>query len=197
MTRLILREVARWGRALGAPFAVLAIMVVVTPALLPPEIRRLVAERVLSLGWLASLIAAVAWLATSVIRAALQPARDRRAFGRLQDLRVLSGLPDHTLLCVLRAVWSTVAGERVNAVDVRTGAVVDLWLTESSLPCGSYVLVKSVGGSCVLVEAVPPGLVVASQRHACRGGVRRHERTGRQQRREAARVIRTAEMLLR
>lgn len=195
MARLILRELARWARAVGPPIAVLVVVVGV-PVLLPPEIGGRVGDRALSLGWLVVEIAAVVWLATSVARAAIQPARDRRAFERLQDLRVISGLPDHALLCILRAVWSTVAGERVNAVDVRTGAVVDLWLTESSLPTGTYVLVKSVGGTCVLVEAVPAGLVVAAQRHSSRGGACRHERTGRQRRRAAASLIRTAETLL-
>ncbi len=196
VTRLILRGVARWTRALVAPVLVLVVVVGV-PVLLPPEARRLLGERALSLVWLAAVIAALLWLATSATRAAVRPAGDRRAFVRLQDLRVRSRLPDHALLCILRTGWSTPAGERADAVDVRTGAFVDLWLTESSLPGGSYALVKSVGGMYVLLDAVPPSLVVAAQRHSRRVSVPRHERAGRQQRRAAARVIRTAEMLLR
>jgi hypothetical protein len=196
MTRLILRELGRWTRALLAPVAVL-VVVGGFPAMLPPEVRQVGADSALYVGWLAAVLAALVWLATSATGAALQPAGDRRAFVRVQELRVLSGLTDHALLCVLRTVWSTAAGQRAAAVDVRTGAVVDLWLTESSLPVGSYALVRLVGGSYMLVDAVPPSLVVAARRHMRREGAHHHERSGRRQRRAAARVIRTAETLLR
>lgn len=195
MSRLILREVARWARALCAPVAVL-LVVVLTPVLLPPEIRRLVADRALSPGWLAALIAVVMWLASSATRAAIQPARDRRAFERLQDLRVRSGLPDHRLLCVLRTVWRTPAGERAEAVDVRTGALADLWLTESSLSEGSYALVRRRAGAVLLVEAMPPSLVLAAQRHSGCDADRPGGRKVSRERRAAARVVHEAEALL-
>ena len=196
MTRLILREIGRWTRALLVPVAAL-VVVGGFPAMLPPEVRQVGADSALYIGWLAAVLAALVWLATSATGAALQPAGDRRAFVRVQELRVLSGLTDHALLCVLRTVWSTAAGQRAAAVDVRTGAVVDLWLTESSLPIGSYALVKSAGRSCILVDTVPAGLVLAARRHTRREDVRHHEQSGREQRRAAARVIRTAETLLR
>lgn len=196
MTRLIVRELARWARAVGPPIAVLAVVVGV-PVPLSPEFGGRVGDRALSLAWLVLVIAAVVWLATSVARAAIQPARDRRAFERLRDLRVISGLPDHALLCILRTVWSIAAGQRTDAIDVRTGGFVDLWLAESSLPGGSYALVRFVGGSCVLVDAVPPGLVVAAQRHAHRNRRRRSRRAGRRERRATTGVIREAEALLR
>ena len=196
MTGLVLRGLARWTRALVAPVAVLVVVVAV-PVLLPPEARRLLGERAPSLVWLAAVIAALVWLAMSTTRAALQPAGDRRAFVRVQELRVLAGLPDHALLCILRTVWPTAAGQRADAVDVRTGAVIDLWLADESLPTGSYALIKFVGRSCMLVDAVPPGLVRAARRHTRREGVRHYERSGRQQRRAAASVIRRAEALLR
>jgi len=195
MTRLILREVARWGRALSAPFAVLAI-VVVAPAIAPSDFVSPGADPALSAAGLAATIASLAWLLTSATRAALQPARDRRAFERLQDLRVRSGLPDHALLCILRTVWSTPAGERANAVDVRTGALVDLWLNESNLSDGSYALVSRRGGALLLVEAMPPGLVRAAQRHGRRDSDHRRGRTVRRARRAAAHVIHEAELLL-
>jgi len=196
MTRLILREVARWVRAVGTPLAVLAI--VVAPSLLPFGNVRLVPDRALSVGWLAAVIAALIWVLTAAVRAALQPARDRHAFQHLQDLRVRSGLPDHSLLCVLRRVWSTPAGERVSAVDVRTGAVVDLWLTESDLAKGSYALVSFRGATGVLIGAASPTVVLAAQRQADRGHPGHGQaKAGRRERHAAARVIRTAEMLLR
>jgi hypothetical protein len=195
MTRVILREVARWTGALVGPVGVLVVAAGV-PVVLPPELRQVGAERALALGWLAALFAGLAWLGWSATRAARQPATDRRAFVRVQELRVLSRVPDHALLCVLRTVWSTPAGQRADAVDVRTGAVIDLWLAEARLPNGSYALVKFAGRSCMLVDAVSPGLVLAARRHTRREGVRHHERSGRK-RRAAARVIRTAETLLR
>ena len=164
--------------------------------MLPPEVRQVGAAPALYLGWLVAVLAALLWLATSATRAALQPAGDRRAFVRIQELRVLAGLPDHTLLCTLRTVWSTAAGQRADAVDVRTGSVIDLWLAEARLPSGSYALVKVVGGAYILVDAAPPGLVLAARRHTRREGVRHRGRSGRQQRR-AASVVRRAEALLR
>ncbi len=196
MTRLILRELGRWTRALLAPVAVL-VVVGGFPATLPPDVRQIGADSAPYVGWLAAVLAALVWLATSATGAALQPAGDRRAFVRVQELRVLSRLPDHVLLCILRTVWSTAAGQRADAVDVRTGAVLDLWLAEASLPTGSYALVTFAGRSCTLVDTVPPGMVLAARRHMGRERVRHHERSARQQRRAAARVIRTAETLLR
>lgn len=196
MTRLILREVARWARAVGTPLTVL-VVVVVAPVVLQNEVRRLGTDRALSLGWLAAVFAALAWLATSATRAALQPAGDRRAYVRVQELRVLARLPNHALLCILRTGASTAAGQRAEAVDVRTGAVIDLWLAEASLPPGSYALVKFGGRICTLVDAVRPCLVLAARRHTRREGVGHLERSGRQQRRAAASVIRRAEALLR
>jgi hypothetical protein len=178
----------------------LVVVVVVVgglPVVVPPEVRQVGAGPALSVGWLAAVLAALVWLVTSATRAALQPARDRRAFERVQDLRVLSGLADHALLCVLRTVWSTAAGERVNAVDIRTGAAADFWLAESSLADGSYALVKFAGGTCVLVDAVPPGEVVAAQRHRRRDGESRRDRPPRLERRAVASVVRAAETLIR
>lgn len=195
MTRLILRELARWGRALGAPLALLAI-VVVGAAFMPSGMAPHGAEPALAAAWLPFVVATLAWLLTSAIRAVLQPARDCRAFERLLDMRVRSGLPDHALLCILRTVWSTPAGDRTDAVDVHTGAVVDLWLTESHLSDGSYALVRRRGGAMLLVEAMPPSLVLAAQRHRGRDADRPGGRKVGRERRAAARVVHEAELLL-
>ena len=195
MTRLVLDEVARWVRAVGAPLAVVAI-VVVTPHLLPEAagtVLRLVPDSALSVAWLAAGAAALAWLLTACVRAAIQPAHDRRAFEHLQDMRDRAGLPDHTLLCILRVVWISPAGEHATAVDVRTGATLDLWLAESDLAPGSYALVRLVGGIWLVLDIAAPRIVTAARRRdrlaACRGD--------RRERRAAADVIGEAEALIR
>src|SRR5665647_2020071 len=99
MTRLVLREVARWGRAVGAPLLVLAI-VTFGPALSPFGSVWLVPDRALSVGWLAAVIAALTWLLTSAVRAALQPARDNQAARHLQTLRDGAAGEHAHLLCI-------------------------------------------------------------------------------------------------
>ena len=196
MTRLILREVARWGQALGAPLAVLAIAAL-GPTLLPFGFVSRVSGRALSIGWLAAVIAALAWLLTSAVRAARQPARHRRAFEHLEDLRVRSNLPDHALLCVLGTVWSTPAGELVNTVDVRSGVLADLWLTESSLPNGSYALIRFRGGTGLLAGAALPSVVHDAQHHGrARRAAGSPARSRHSDQRAASNVIHAAEALL-
>lgn len=106
MTRLVLNELARWVRAIGALSASFALITLV-PNLLPAEERGVAQSaggEVLSVVWVTACGTRLAPLASDDIRAALQPAHDRRAFERLQDLRIRSGLPDHALMCILRAV---------------------------------------------------------------------------------------------
>jgi len=195
MTRLVLHEVARWVRAVGAPLAVLA-LVVLSPSLMPDAVSkalRLVPDRALSIAWIAVAVATLMWVLTAGVRAALRPARDRRAAEHLQDMRVRAGLPDHTLLCILRVVWISPAGEHATAVDVRTGATLDLWLAESDLAPGSYALVRLVGGTWLVLDIAAPRIVTAARRRdrlaACRGD--------RRERRAAADVIGEAEALIR
>jgi len=185
------------GRAVGAPLVVLAI-VTFGPALSPFGSVWLVPDRALSIGWLAAVIAALTWLLTSAVRAALQPARDRRAFEHLQDLRVRSGLPDHALLCVLGVQWAVTAGARVTAVDVRDGGVHDLWLSERVIEQAAYALIQWRHGDAVLRDRATATEVLAAQRHEARNPQRLSgTREGRQDRRAAVAVIRAAEALTR
>src|SRR5665647_272943 len=162
MTRLVLREVARWGRAVGAPLVVLAI-VTFGPALSPFGSVWLVPDRALSIGWLAAVIAALSWLSTSAIRAALQPVRDRRAAEYLQRLRDRAAGPNARLLCVERSLWQSPAGQRLVAADVQIGTVFEVWLGESALPTGAFALVTTARES-TLVDWISPGDVAAARR---------------------------------
>lgn len=196
MTTLILRELARWARAVGAPIAVLAIVTIV-PTLSPFGFVSRVSGRALLVGWLAAVMAALAWMMASAVRAAREPARHRRAFEHLEDLRVRSNLPDHMLLCVLGTVWSTPAGELISTVDVRSGVLADVWLAESSLPKGSYALVRVRGGIGLLVEAALPSVVQDAQHHGrARRAVVGPASSRRSDQRAAASVIHAAEALL-
>ena len=198
MTRLVLREVARWARAVALPaVAVVALVVLQTfaPRLIgaPP--------RVLVLAWAAALGTSALWLAVSIARAAIQPYRDRRAAQHLQDLRVRAGLPDHELLCVLRVLWGSPAGQLVAAVNVRTGTTVEVWLSESRVADGAYALVAFRHGAGTLLDTATATAVLAAKRHESRRAPRRTDpgdsaHATRRDRRAAAEVIRAAEALL-
>lgn len=198
MTRLVVHEAARWVRALA--FAAVGLAVVVR---LHQPVGKLQSALPISHArtvWAVALAAAIVWLATAALRAALQPRRDRRAAEHLQDMRVRARLPDHALLCILRVLWASPAGERVEAVDVRTGAVHAFWLAEARVAPGSYALVGVKRGARRLLESADSVVVLAAQRHEERsrlGADPRHGVLAARDRRAAADVIHGAEALIR
>lgn len=152
--------------------------------------------------WLGVVAVAAAWLAGAIILAALQPRRDERAAEHLQDMRVRAGLPDHALLCILDTVWISPAGQRVAAVDVRTGDVCEVWLAESGLAPGTYALVSFRRGVAVMLDSATPTTLIDAKRHqqrvdSRRPATRRSRTTTRREGRAAAGVVREAEALLR
>jgi len=205
MTRLVLREVARWLRAVGAPLAVLAI-VVVTPSLMPDaagEALRLVPDRTLSIAWIAALVASLVWLLTAGLRAALQPAHDRRAAEHLQSLRDGAARNDARLLCVERPLWQSLAGQRIVATDVQDGRALEVWLSEAALPAGAFALVAMDRERGTLVDWISPRDLAAARRAERVEATRRQVRAAqaanlaaRRERKAAANVVRAAEALL-
>lgn len=199
MNRLVLREVARWARAVTLPAVSLGALVVLQttgPRLIgaPP--------RAMQLAWTAALGASAVWLAISIARAALEPHRDRRAAQHLQDLRVRAGLPDHELLCVLRVLWDSPAGQLVAAVDVRRGTTREVWLSESHVAVGAYTLSAFRHGAGTLLDTATATAVLGAKRHEARVATRHTHPVGgslanRRDRSAAAEVIRAAEALLR
>lgn len=152
--------------------------------------------------WLGVVVMAACWLAYTVVLAALQPRRDERAAQRVQDLRVRAGLPDHALLCILDTVWTSPAGQRVAAVDVRTGVVREVWLAESGLAPGTYTLVSFRRGVAVMLDSATPTTVIDAKRHQQRvdprrRATRRLRTTTRREGRAVAGIVREAEALLR
>lgn len=199
MTRLVLREVARWARAVALP-AVAVVALVVLQAIAPRLIGA--PPRALVPAWTAALGASGLWLAISIARAAIEPHRDQRAAQHLQDLRVRAGLPDHELLCVLRVLWDSPAGQLVAAVDVRRGTTREVWLSESPVAAGAYALVAFRHGAATLLDTATATAVLAAKRHEARDAPRRTDLVGsdhptRRDRRAAVEVIRAAEALLR
>lgn len=206
MTRLVLREVARWVRAVGAPLAVLTV-VALTPGVVPDAaggFPPLLPGRALWAAWVAAGAPALAWLLVAIRRTALQPARDRRAAQRLQGLRQGAAHHDGHLLCVERPLWQSRAGQRVLASDVQVGKVLEIWLSEAALPSGAFALVAMDREPATLVDWIPPSEVAAARRAEHVEAARRRARAA-QATQQAARhdckatadVVRAAEALLR
>jgi len=203
VTRLVLRGLARWGRALTAPLALLA-TIVAARAMLPLEVGRLIPGHALSLGWRASLIATVAWLATSAIRVASEPARDDRAARRLQALREGASVDHARLLCIERTLARSPAGQRVVVSDIHDGRTADVWLSETALPTGSFALIGLDHDAAELLDWIGPAETAAARRAEQRQSARRRLREARAARialeradAAAAEVVRAAEALLR
>ena len=200
MTTLVVREGARWARAVVLPGAALALVVAMHGAAKSVDASLPVTHA--AAVWLGAAAASAVWLAGAIARAALQPRRDERAAAHLQDMRVRAGLPDHALLCILNTAWTSPAGNRVAAVDVCTGAVCEVWLAEFGLAPGTYALVSFGPGVAVILDAATPTTVIETKRHEQRVDPRKRptSRQGtrtRRERRAAAEVVRGAEALLR
>lgn len=203
MTRLILREIARWGRAVGAPLAALTI-VAFGPALLTSGTVRLVPAGPFFTGWLATVAVALTWLLMASVRATLQLARDNQAAQHLQTLRDGATAEHAHLLCIERTLGRSPAGQRVVVSDVRDGTTADAWMSEADLPNGAFALVILGRGVGRLVDWMGPAEVTAARR-AERDQVARQRirdarsanRAGRIERKVAADVVRAAEALTR
>ena len=152
----------------------------------------------------AAVAGALAWLAAACVGAALQPARDARASERLQRLRDRSAIPHHALVFVMEVLWTSPAGQRIVAVDVRSGDTREIWLAERTLEPGTFALLISRGDSWRIVDFADPRQVVASRHHERAieahqraRSARAAKRTHRREREAAAEVVRAAEGLLR
>lgn len=205
MPRLVLTEVVRWVRAVGLPLIAVA-AVVVTPSLLPEAVAlllRLVPDRAVSIAWIVTVAGAIAWLVSAGVRSAMQPAKDARASDRLQELRAQSALPDHALVFVIGVLWTSPAGQRITAVDARTGGIREIWLAERTVEPGAFVLLCRAGDQSHLVDDLNAGEVASARRHECVVEARRraHRVRGtrlarRVERAAEAEVVRAAEGLL-
>ncbi|PVU84427.1 hypothetical protein DDP54_00850 (plasmid) [Cellulomonas sp. WB94] len=205
MVRLVLREIARWVRGIAAPLAVVAAGVV-TPTLLREPVAMLldiVPDRAVSMTWMAAVVAAIAWLLTAGVRAATQPAKDTRASERLQELRERSAMPQHSLVFVTEVLWTSPAGQRLAAVDARTGEVREIWLAERTAARGAFALLVGTVEERRLIDHMGAREVAAARRHEqvsdarrCVHGARSANLARRVERKAASEVVRAAETLL-
>ena len=205
MMRLVLREVARWVRGIGAPLIAVA-AVVATPTLLREPVAMLlgiVPDRAVSMTWTAAVAGAIAWLLIAGVRAACQPAKDARASERLQDLRERSLMSQRALVFVTDVLWTSPAGQRFVAVDARTGDVREIWLAERTVGRGTFALLGGTVDERQLIDHIDAHEVAAARRHEQVNEARRRVRTARSaklarcvERRAADDVVQAAKELL-
>jgi hypothetical protein len=205
MIRLVLREIARWVRRVGAPLTVLA-TVVVTPNLLREPVAVLlgiVPDRAVSMRWTAAVAGAMAWLLIAGVRAARQPAKDARASERLQYLRERSAVSQRALVFVTDVLWTSPAGQRFAAVDARTGDALEIWLAERTVGRGEFALLGGTVDECQLIDRIDAHEVAAARRHEQVSEAHRRVHFARSaqlarriERSAAADVVRAAEQLL-
>ncbi|WP_456788352.1 hypothetical protein [Cellulomonas sp. P5_C5] len=154
--------------------------------------------------WQAVAVLIGLWLASCVWRTGRRPVLDRHAARHLQDLRDRADAAGWSLVCVVELRESSPAGQRVIAIDVRTGVADDIWLSEVCLLVGSYALVHRHGAGLDLVDNLDPSELLAARRdEAVRArrldrvwGVSMRRRQRRQSRAARA-LVRATEDLLR
>lgn len=120
---------------------------------------------VVFVAWRAAVLGTLLWFIVAAIWAATRPLRDRRAFQRLQHLREIATVPDRALVHVQTIVWNSAAGQHVAVVNVATGVTSRIWLSETTVAVGSFVVLERTdGGACVL-EWMSAHQVEAGHRH--------------------------------
>lgn len=173
-TRQILLDFGRCFRAATPPLLALAALTLTgTPRPDDPAMTTL--EDLTVLAWWAAIVATAGWFLIAVIWAAARPLRDRRAFNRLQHLREIGAAPDRALVHVLTMVWSSAAGQHVVVVHVATGTSSRVWLPETSLVIGAFVVLERTDGGVKAVEWMSAQQVDAGHRHERRYAVTRDQ----------------------
>ena len=163
-TRQFLLDVAQCLRAAATPLLTLGVLTLArTTHTKGPTLARV--DELFLLGWRAAMIARLLWLLIAVIWAATRPLRDRHAFQRLQRLREIGTPADRALVHVQTAVWSSTAGQDVVVVNVETGQNSRVWLPETTVPIGAFVVLERTDGGVSVVDWMNAHQVEAGHRH--------------------------------
>ncbi len=169
--RHLLHDVGHCLRAAAPPLLALSVLVVAPTQgeAAPGGVAELVC-----VAWRAAVLGTVLWFLVAVIWVATKPWRDRRAFQRLQHLREIATPEDRALVHVQTIVWSSAAGQHVVVVNVATGAPSRVWLPETTVPVGSYVVVEREGSGVRVVDWMGAAHVEAGHRDEQRHVALRH-----------------------
>lgn len=114
----------------------------------------------------ACVVAITVWRAVQARRSFVQRQRDEQAAQTLEFVRLDAMQLGSALLEIHAVQWATASGQRVWAVDVMTGAVLDHWLPDPTRPLGSLVLVRQHAGQPQqIVACLDQAALAAAHRH--------------------------------
>lgn len=177
-TRQILLDLGRCLRASAPPLLTLG-MLTLARTVQASGASSLGVDEPFLVAWRAAASAGILWLLGAVIWATSRPLRDRRAFQRLQHLREIATPEDRALVHVQTIVWISAAGQNVVVVNVATGVTSRVWLPETTVPIGSYVVVECKGSGVRVVDWMGAEHVNAGHRHEQRHVAHRHNSSER------------------
>lgn len=151
-------------RAAAAPVLTLGVLTLARMAYPGAAVSTSMDELIL-LAWRGGTSATLVWLVVAVSWAATRPWRDLRAFQRLQQLRDLAGQPNRAFVQVRTTIWSNTAGQHAVALNVATGILHRVWLSETTVPIGSFVVLERTNGGVRVIDYMDAPDVEAAHRH--------------------------------
>jgi len=154
---------------------------------------------IILVAWRTTVLGTLLWFLVAVIWAATRPLRDRRAFQRLQHLREIATVPDRALVYVQTIVWSSAAGQQVVVVNVATGSSHRVWVPETTVPLGAFVVLERTHSGVRVVDWMNAHQVEAGHRHERRyavGRVASGDHLEQVDREDALKLIQEAEQFL-
>lgn len=202
-TRHFILDLGRCLRASAPPLLTLGVLTLARTAIAGSPMSAAVDE-IFLVAWRAAMIGTLLWFLVALVWAASRPLRDRRAFQRLQHLREIAGDPDRALVHVQTIVWSSSAGQHVVVRNVAAGVASRIWLSETTVPIGSFLVLERTDGGVRAIEWMNTHQVGAGHRHEARrirptaGGAQRPEHPKDLQLHDAAaELVRETEQFLR
>lgn len=160
----LLHDAGHCLRAAGPPLLALSVLAIARTTQAETPAPPVGVGEVVLVAWRAAVLGTLLWFLVAVIWALTRPLRDRRAFQRLQHLREIARVPDRALVHVQTIVWNSAAGQHVAVVNVATGVTSRVWLPESAVPIGSYVVVERMDSGVRAIDHLSAHSVEAAHR---------------------------------